>query len=108
MAATIRVSVHVDFNRVGLVARERVATAVAKTALDGEAIAKAVAPVDTGFLKSAIKAEQASTLSWNVTSYAAYSIFLEYGTRFMAAQPYMTPTAARLRPILQRAVASAI
>lgn len=49
-------------------------------------------PVDTGFLKRSI---MLSSEDYGLTSVveptANYSNFVEYGTRFMAAQPYVRP-----------------
>lgn len=51
------------------------------------------APVDTGFLKQHIMPPVLTDrgLTAEITSTAEYSAYLEYGTRFMKAQPYMRP-----------------
>lgn len=106
----IRVRANVNLSRqVVERVRPRVAAAVEKAALDGEATAKSLAPVDTGFLRSAIAAEPTGDpLRWTITSYASYSVYQEFGTRRMAAQPYMSPMADLVRARLTRAVASVI
>lgn len=130
----IRVHVNVNLKNVSERAHAKCAIAVEKAAYDIEAHAKAMAPVDTGFLRAAIQAESsqgkavgnrlqragASTdfinfavggaggLRWEVTSYASYSAYLEFGTRKMAAQPYMTPAAELVRPQLRRAIAMSV
>lgn len=105
----IRCTVNVNFKAISERAHVKVAAAVEKAALDIEAHAKANAPVDTGFLRSAIKAEPTGNpLRWLITSYAFYSVFQEYGTSRMAAQPYMTPAAELVRPQLQRAIAMSV
>ena len=70
---------------------DRAAQIVAKTALDIEAGAKVRAPVDTGNLRASIQATKISKTHWRVTVGADYGIYLEYGTRNMAARPYFTP-----------------
>lgn len=55
--------------------------------------ARILAPVDTGRLRSSIQAHKeprAVVIGTNV-EYAAY---VEFGTRFMAAQPYLRPAVA--------------
>ncbi len=57
------------------------------------------APVDTGFLRDNINAEQQTPLEWWVIAHAEYSIYQELGTRFMRAHPFLFPAleAARSR-----------
>lgn len=69
----------------------------AKAAYDIEARAKAQAPVDTGFLKSSIEASGSGT-DWQVDAHAAYSIFLEFGTRRAGARPFLIPALEAVRP----------
>lgn len=52
--------------------------------------AKANAPVDTGELRRGIKGSFKGQ-SYEVVSTKAYSGYVEYGTRFMSAQPFMKP-----------------
>lgn len=50
------------------------------------------APVDTGFLKRSIIFQLANSgFTAMVTATAEYSPYLEFGTRFMSAQPFMGP-----------------
>lgn len=57
--------------------------------------AKSKAPVDTGKLQQSIKALKESDKSYviraNNTGKAPYAGFVEYGTRYMRAQPYLFP-----------------
>jgi HK97 gp10 family phage protein len=89
---------------------------VRKVAFDIEANAAADAPVDTGFLKSSIYTVTSKSSDYgnagsppgdssllqeveapgdDLTAYVAvganYGIYVEYGTRYMAAQPYFIP-----------------
>lgn len=58
------------------------------------------APVDTGFLKREIKLEMDNSNSVGlVIANAEYSPYLEYGTRFMSAQPFMRPAVREQNPI---------
>lgn len=74
---------------------------VARTALAIEGGAKSRAPVDTGTLRNSIQSSPSGTSSWVVTVGADYGIYVEYGTRFMAAQPYFTPAIDAERPRFQ-------
>jgi HK97 gp10 family phage protein len=64
---------------------------VAELAADAIATdARRNVPVDTGFLKSTIQ-KVGSGASWIVTATANYAGYVEFGTRKMAAQPYLRP-----------------
>lgn len=64
---------------------------------EGKKIAKQFAPHDTGFLKDHILTKHEGMIS-RIESQAGYSGFLEYGTRFMSAQPYMNPMLKYIQP----------
>lgn len=66
---------------------------VQKTAHEVEAGAKARARVDTGNMKGAISAQSTGLLSARVSAGADYTIYNEYGTRYMSAQPMFVPAA---------------
>lgn len=54
--------------------------------------AKRLAPVDTGFLKGSITTSiELDGLQSTTMPTADYAIHLEYGTRFMAKQPFLRP-----------------
>lgn len=58
-----------------------------------EAVAKkaqSYAPVRTGALRASIQ-KVGSGIHWMVTALVAYAAFVEWGTRYMAARPYMRP-----------------
>jgi len=80
-----------DFPKIIAGMEPRAAQYVAKAALDIEAGAKARAPVDTGTLRASIQATKISPTHWRVTVGAEYGIYVEMGTRHMAAQPFLTP-----------------
>ena len=56
-----------------------------------EAYAKAKTPVRTGKLKESIKRERLGPNSHKVTVSAFYGIYVNYGTRYMRAQPFWEP-----------------
>jgi HK97 gp10 family phage protein len=64
-------------------------------AQDIERNAKSKAPVDTGKLQQSIKALKESEKTYiiraNNTGKAPYAPFVEYGTRFQRAQPFLFP-----------------
>lgn len=72
--------------------RQGVQQTVAQTALLIETDAKLYAPVDTGRLRSSIHAEIAPNgLSAVVNAGTSYAVFVELGTRYQRAQPFMFP-----------------
>jgi HK97 gp10 family phage protein len=77
---------------------------VAQAALEIEGLAKQFAPVDTGFMRNAITAEQEDEMAWTVTSAAFYSVYVEFGTSRMDAQPFMIPAIEIVRPKFERAM----
>lgn len=55
--------------------------------------AKRIAPVDTGTLKRSIGLEITEAgMTAEVEATAEYAPYVEYGTRFMKAQPYIRPS----------------
>lgn len=55
--------------------------------------AKMLAPVDTGALRNSIMTEKMGENYWQVHDGVEYGIYQEFGTRYMAAHPFMTPAA---------------
>ncbi len=80
--------------------RSEASNIIQNTALRVEKRAKANAPVDTGYLKQHITAEKTGELSADVTSLAEYSFYNEFGTRKMAAHPYMRPALNQEQPFI--------
>ena len=79
-------------------------TVVRKCGLLVEAYAKQVVPVDTGTLKNSIMAEFPDRFTAEIAPHTEYAIYVEYGTRYMAARPYMRPAAERVRPVFLEAM----
>lgn len=95
-------TVTVRFNKVPQLSgnlRKLAAETVEGAALQTEAIAKPLAPVDTGFLRSSIQAQKGdSDLTWEVGVGAEYGLFQEFGTYKMPAHPFITPAVEIVRP----------
>tara|TARA_R110000803_G_scaffold34289_7_gene74928 strand:+ start:381 stop:740 length:360 start_codon:yes stop_codon:yes gene_type:complete len=53
--------------------------------------AKKLAPIDTGKLRQSITAEEVKPTAWTITAYESYASFIEFGTRYMSAQPFLYP-----------------
>lgn len=71
---------------------DAVKTVVKRNGSELQAGAQQNAPVDTGKLKGNIFLEaKDGGLTAEVTPTAEYSAYVELGTRFMAAQPYLEP-----------------
>ena len=84
-----------SFNHFAEIGARLVAACIAidqKTAQDVVEIAQGNAPVRTGFLRDSIHTEPGEDeFTTNVVAGAYYSIFVELGTRFMAAEPFLFP-----------------
>ncbi len=95
-------SLEVKLNRIPALSRQlqtEVSRAVRETALAIEEKAKRYAPVDTGALQASIQAKVTGPFSAEIAPGTEYAEHVEYGTRHMAAQPYMTPAAEEERPL---------
>lgn len=77
-----------------------------KAALDVEAEAKRLAPVDTGNLRGSIGVDLGA-MSATIGPTASYGPYLEYGTRRMAPRPYMGPAFDKVAPSFEEALGKA-
>jgi HK97 gp10 family phage protein len=64
-------------------------------------------PVRTGYLRSTIYAEVKEWVA-AVGARAAYSYFVEFGTRYMMAQPFLYPAVQSFLPELETNIVGAI
>lgn len=99
-----------DLAEAPLKARRQVAVAVRKAALDVQAGAQQLVPVDTGATKNSIGVDLAAsgaTLSATIGPTTNYAPYLEFGTVHMAPRPFMGPAADAVAPLLEQAVAEA-
>ncbi|MCW4024934.1 MAG: HK97 gp10 family phage protein [Candidatus Bathyarchaeota archaeon] len=76
-------------------------------AADVKALAEKLVPVKTGYLRSTI---YAVVQNWvvNVGADATYAYFVEAGTKYMAAQPYLYPAIQQYLPQLEEVILAAI
>ena len=63
---------------------------------------KQQSPFDTGWLSNNIYANVVRSMVSEVISPVEYSIFIELGTRFMMAQPFLFPALKADWPLLQK------
>ena len=108
--ATMSVRIKVDSKIPQLTesVRRKAQAAIAKAASDIEAQAKARAPEDTGLLKNSINEREEGDLRHIVESPVHYSIYQEFGTRKMAARPYMVPDVEFVKPSFEMAMRSLV
>ena len=78
--------------------RQRGHDLVYRTAATIEGQAKVLCPVDTGALRASIYVTEKGEMSAEVGPHMEYEMYVEYGTKHMAAQPYLTPAAEGARP----------
>lgn len=110
-------NIYNNFGKIADAIRPACAKVVKKVAFDIQAHAQANAPVDTGFLRNSIYTvtSEGSTYQGGakalpeiphppdeLTAYAAvgaeYGAYVEYGTRYMAGQPFWEPAVESVRP----------
>ena len=80
---------------------------LASWAADVKAQAVKNAPMVTGYLRSTIYARVKEWVA-EIGADAAYALFVELGTRYMRAQPYLYPAVQQYLPELEAVIVSAI
>lgn len=83
--------------------------ALQKAALDVEARAKTLAPVDTGALQNSISRDMVGTGNQarvEIGPTVEYGLYQELGTRRMAPQPYLGPALDAIEPGFVAAIES--
>jgi len=97
---SVTISVTFDkFPQIAAAMPEKTSQVVRKAAFDIEGQAKNRAPVDTGALKNSISTEfENNGLTGIIAPHMEYATFVEFGTKRMSAQPYMTPAAEAVAP----------
>jgi HK97 gp10 family phage protein len=90
----------------------KVSVVVRKTAHDIEADSKALARVDTGFMRNSVTTTitgdgRFGAISAEIGPTAEYGIFQELGTSVMAGKPFMGPAFDRRIPGFEAALAKA-
>jgi len=76
-------------------------------AADVKALAKKIVRVRTGHLRSRIYAE---VKDWvvRIGADATYALFVEFGTRYMRARPYLYPAIQEYLPVLEEIICEGI
>jgi len=80
---------------------------LASWAADVKALAKQLAPVRTGHLRSSIYSKISEWVA-EIGAEATYALFVELGTRYMQAQPYLYPAIQEHLPQLEAIICEAI
>lgn len=115
----MRGTVRLHYNHTGAIreeVKESASRVVRKTALDVLARAAGLVPVDTGNLKGSLAPGGRGNvfemgpgdLTAVVGTNVEYAPYVEYGTRRMAAQPYLTPAAEAMRPAFNKAMSQLV
>lgn len=101
-----KVTLNLNFKGANAEIQQRAGLIVEKVTFDLEGSMKQLAPVDTGFLRNSIMGRMIDGLKGIVEVFAEYAIYVEYGTRKMAAQPFFHPAVDRARLTIEALVNS--
>jgi len=75
---------------------------VSETADEVQQSAQANAPVETGYLRDSITVEDGESSTEKVVVVGAdYGVYVEFGTRHMTAEPYLTPAAEAAQAVFE-------
>jgi HK97 gp10 family phage protein len=99
---------HSDLSHIAATAPQFAKEALLLTAADIVAVAKQLAPVDTGALQQSLGAKPVSSTKVMVGSDVEHAPFVEYGTSVSAAQPYLTPAFAQAEATFRKRLQQAI
>jgi len=80
---------------------------LASWAADVKALARQLVPVRTGHLQQSIYAEVREWIA-RIGAEATYAMFVEFGTRYMQARPYLYPAIQAYLPQLEEIIQEAI
>jgi HK97 gp10 family phage protein len=80
---------------------------LASWATDVKALAKQLVPVRTGHLRQSIYAEVRNWIA-RIGAEATYAMFVEFGTRYIQARPYLYPAIQTYLPMLESTIRDAI
>ncbi len=80
---------------------------LASWAVDVKALASQIVPVRTGYLRSTIYA-RISEWVVEIGAEATYAMFVELGTRYMQARPFLHPAIQEYLPQLEQVICEAI
>jgi len=80
---------------------------LASWASDVKAQARKLVPVRSGYLQSTIYAKISEWVA-EIGADATYALFVELGTKYMQAQPYLYPAVQQYLPELEAVIVSAV
>ena len=80
---------------------------LASWAADVKALARQLVPVRTGHLRSTIYAKIQEWVA-EIGAEATYALFVELGTRYMRARPYLYPAIKEYLPRLEQIICEAL
>jgi HK97 gp10 family phage protein len=78
-----------------------------KWAMEVKGYARSLAPVRTGHLRSSIYAKINNWVA-EIGAEATYALFVEFGTRYIQARPYLYPAIQEHLPRLEQIICEAI
>jgi HK97 gp10 family phage protein len=87
--------------------QRRVHRQLVSWAADVKASARKLVPIRTGYLQSTIYAKISEWVA-EIGADATYALFVELGTKYMQAQPYLYPAIQEHLPQLEAIITSAI
>jgi HK97 gp10 family phage protein len=79
---------------------------VAKAAHDIELGCKKRSRVDTGTMRAGWQAHESPGVGWVVFNPVQYTVYNEYGTIYMSAQPMLRPAIEEVRPQFEKELAA--
>lgn len=107
-----------NFRAADKILQREVRASVTASAEKTVRIMRRICPVDTGFMRAHISKHVspgglAFEVGWDASDFigaglAFYPFFVEYGTRFMRAQPTLRPAYAQAAPLFERDLRAAI
>lgn len=101
-----------DFPKIIAGMESRAGIYVRKAAIDMEAAMKRrivqQGAVDTGFLLNSVQASKVGRSHWRVVVGAEYGLYVDQGTRHMAARPFFFPAIGEVSPSFRAAMATIV
>jgi HK97 gp10 family phage protein len=94
-----------DIEKIHAENRKRWSAALGESAGVAGAVARQLVPVKTGFLRDSIFVRQTGDLQFEVGAAASYAAFIEIGTVYSEAQPFIGPALVLARRHLRSLLA---
>lgn len=89
-------------------AHRAIEQALSDGAVEAQATAQFLAPVDTGRLRASISTRDAGPLNFEVYTDVNYAVYQEYGTRYQPGKAFMRPSYERHRIPITESCARAL